>query len=260
MISSTSEWYYGRAMGTAFTYLFVLSAVIGLILSALPDRSITLERKRRRSASIRRFDAAALVLLAGLLGSKVFSAVIRTEGPTDLQTLLEPGGGSLLGGLAAGAAGFCLYAWLTNENGLRLVDGLALPAVVLAFGSWIGCALSSCAYGRRTSAAWFSPPGPDYLGIVEPRWPTQTIGALSALAVLAALLFWIPASAPPGYRAAFTGLILGLSLIGIAALRGDPVSSLAGLRVDSLAGILLLAIGIATGAAALISRRRTSNG
>lgn len=257
--SYAAQWYYGRAMATPFTLVFIVSAMIGLILSALPEHAGSAERSQRARPSLHRFDAAALALIFGLLGSKLLFVALQPERIQDWQTVLAPGSGALLGGLLAGAAVFCVYAWISEENILRLADGLALPGVVLTFGSWIGCALQGCAYGRRTADSWIASPGPDYLGIIEPRWPTQTAGALSALLILAALLFWIPGSAPSGLRATLTCLILGLSLTGIAALRGDPVAWLAGVRIDSLAGLTLTAFGGLIAAATFVEHARRAD-
>lgn len=246
-------------MESPFTVVFVAAAVLALIMTAIPERIAPSDRKTSFSKSIRQFDAGAVVLVSGLVGSKLLAIALRPAELRDWTDFLAPNGGLLLGAILLGSAGLVVFAMFTGEPLLGLADGIALPGAILALGSWIGCALDGCAYGRRTAATWITPPGPDYLGIVEPRWPTQTIGALSALAILAALLFWVPPSASPGVRSALTCMVIGLSLTGVAALRGDPVGSLVGVRVDSLAGIALLAMGGLTALLAIVNRSgRTS--
>lgn len=195
-----------------------------------------------------------MTLIAGVLGSRLLFVLLRPaqEDSPFLARVLDPAnGGVLLGGLLAGLLSLAVMAWFLERDLLKQADGIALPGAVLAFGGWIGCALQACAYGRRTEPSWLSPPGPDYLGIIEARWPTQTIGALSALVLIAVMLFWLP-SGNPGMRAALVGIGLGLSLSAVSALRGDPVNILAGLRVDTWAGLTLTTFGLSCGVASAL--------
>lgn len=238
-------------MGSSFEVVFVISSIIALALSVLPG-PLGSRRPLWDAPSLRTFDAAAIALVTGLLGSRLlYLALHPGQGASSyLVRVMDPSsGGVLLGGLLAGLLSLAFTAWLTERPILRYADGLALPGAVLAFGSWIGCALEACAYGRRTQPSWFSPPSPDYLGIIEARWPTQSIGALSALVMIAVLILW-PSPAAPGQRAALGATGLGVSMIVIAALRGDPVSLIAGLRVDTWAGLALTAFGVSCGALA----------
>jgi len=98
-----------------------------------------------------------------------------------------------------------------------------------------------------------TPPSPDLLGNLAPRWPTQAIGGVYTLLVLLVLFRLAQQGLRSGLLAAIALSLLSAGPLAIAWLRGDPMPVMAGLRLDGVASAALLALGLG----AVVLRIRT---
>ena len=149
-------------------------------LSYLVGAGVFLWAARRRKLATEGMGVLAGVgFAAGVLGAKLTQLVASG---LPLSKAAQPGGRSLLGGLA--------FGWLAVEiakrrMGIRRSTGdlfaLALPAGE-AVGR-IGCHLNGCCYGERCDAPWA------ILQHGAKRYPAQLLSAATAAAIFGFLLW-----------------------------------------------------------------------
>lgn len=175
------------------------------------------------------------------------------------------GGLSGSGALVGGALAALLSAWLAGRQPGRSADLLLPLGAALSAAAWLACWLDGAAYGAQ-SPAWWALPAGDEWGLYARRFPTQLLGALLALGWYALLEAGQGAGRPlnrlpEGGLAAVWLLGSGLSLFGLALLRGDPAQLWAGLRLEAWAalGVCLLAL-LGLGWAWLAARQQAQNG
>lgn len=241
-------------MINAFAVAIMLATLAGLVWLGQSDEwGVGRRSPGIRLTPVERIDGALLSLGAGLLGAR--SAFVLTHlgyyGDRPWESLwFWQGGLSWIGGAIGATAGLALYARARGTPFLPLADSLAPPLALFSVAGWIGCLVDGCAYGRRASFGLLTPPLPDLLGTLAPRWPTQTAGALLGIALLV-VLFVIPRrNLRPGVMACLAVAILSGGSLALEFLRADPAPILAGLRLEALGAGAFLALG-AFGMAAL---------
>ena len=147
-----------------------------------------------------------IALMAGLLGAR--AGYVATHWDYFSQRLDETlyfwqGGLSWAAGAFGALIGLAVYILLTRRPFWSLLDALAIPAAIVASAAWLGCLIDRCAYGFKTAPGLLTPPAPDMIGNIAPRWPTQTLGVLLSLIVVGAYcigfptLICVPACLPP---------------------------------------------------------------
>jgi len=104
-----------------------------------------------------------------------------------------------------------------------LGDSIVLPLLAGQILGWLGNLLSGSAYGQVGSSAadpflfyW-----PDIYGVKLPRFPTQAVGILASLALLAILLGVRMQRPPAGTLLALYLVLYGGVHFGIELTRGD---------------------------------------
>jgi prolipoprotein diacylglyceryltransferase len=138
---------------------------------------------------------------------------------------------------------------LNDRRPIELLDtfALALP-IGLAFG-WLGSYFSAAAYGRELYPGdaffWLAVDQPDLYGLVNPRWPSQLLGAAWSGLVAISLLSLRRRAWPAGTRFWFCLAVYSLGVFAIGFTRADDVPLLGGWRVDQLfdAGLALAGLG-----------------
>jgi phosphatidylglycerol:prolipoprotein diacylglycerol transferase len=240
-------------MFEAFPILFGLTGLAGLVWLGVIEASPAslLDPATLKSVSpTQRLDLGAAALVGGLLGARLEFCAIHTAYYTShlLEILAIWQGGLAWGGAALGAVLAVLAVGLLKGAGFwRVTDLLALPAAAMAFTTWLGCQIDGCAYGFHTAASWWTTTGPDWLGMVVPRWPTQTVGALASLLLFVGLYqaagqTWMHAR--PGRLAC--AALAGIALVALALsfTRADPVPLVASQRFDLVesSAVLLAAL------------------
>jgi len=230
-------------MSNAYPLALAAGALLGLLWLGLSP----LERLTRIEDSIARVDAGLIGLFAGLLGGRLAYVVTHWEyyGSRLIESVwFWEGGLSWAGAALAGVIGVALHERLARRPFWVEADQLAIPAAILGTASWLGCLADACAYGRRTLASLWTPPAPDLLGNLAPRWPTQAMGAVYTLLVLLLLFRLAQLELRSGLLAALALSLLAAGPLAIALIRGDPMPVIAGLRLDGVASAALLALGL----------------
>jgi prolipoprotein diacylglyceryltransferase len=230
-------------MTNAYPLALAAGALLGLLWLGLAP----FERQAKADDSVARIDAGLIALFAGLLGGRLAYVVTHWEyfGSRVIESVwFWKGGLSWAGAALAGLLGVAVYDRLARRPFWPEADQLAIPAAIVGATSWLGCLADACAYGRRTAPGLLTPPAPDLLGNLAPRWPTQAIGGVYTLLVLLVLLRLAQLGLHSGLLAAIALSLLSAGPLAIAWFRGDPMPVMAGLRLDGVASAALLALGL----------------
>lgn len=201
----------------------------------------------RRSAPVERIDGALISLGFGLLGARVAFVLIHWGYYSEHlweSTWFWQGGLSWVGGALGATAGLAAYSGMRRKSFPGLADSLAPPLALFSVAGWLGCLVDGCAYGRRASFGWLTPPSPDLLGNVAPRWPTQTLGALLGVALLVALLLVNRRKVRPGVLACLAVSVLSAGSLALEFVRADPAPAAGGLRLEAIGAGMFLAAGM----------------
>jgi phosphatidylglycerol:prolipoprotein diacylglycerol transferase len=206
-----------------------------------------------------RIDVGISVLIAGLIGAR--TGFIMLHWPYYLQRPIEifqfwQGGLSWITGSVGVLLGLGLFAGITKRSFWELFDVLALPGSVVALACWTGCLFDGCAYGRAMDAGVWTPPSPDIFGEQIPRWPTQTVGVIYSLVVIAVMVWLMGRRLTPG---TLGSLCLGLIAVGALILsftRADPVLLMFGFRIDSVGSAAMMTLALVGLALRSIQHRR----
>jgi len=229
------------------TIVYPLALAAGALLGLLWLGFSPLERQAKADDSVARIDAGLIALFAGLLGGRLAYVVTHWEyyGGRIIESVWFWNGGlSWAGAALAGLLGVAIYDRLARRPFWPEADQLAIPAAVVGATSWLGCLVDACAYGRRTALGMLTPPAPDLLGNLVPRWPTQAIGGVYTLLVLLVLFRLAQLGLRSGLLAAIALSLLSVGPLAIAWFRGDPMPVMAGLRLDGVASAAMLALGL----------------
>ncbi len=227
-------------MNNAYPWVFAIGALISLLW-------LGLQPTQRENGTIARIDVGLIALLAGLLGAR--AGYVATHwgyfSPRLDETLyFWQGGLSWAAGAFGALVGLTVYIVLTRRSFWKLADALAIPAAIVASAAWLGCLIDRCAYGLRTAPGPLSPPAPDMIGTIAPRWPTQTLGVLLSLIVVGALYWLSHLDLRPGLLAVLSLSLVALIALALSFTRGDPMPTLAGIRWDGLGSAAVLSLGL----------------
>ncbi|HZY42772.1 MAG TPA: prolipoprotein diacylglyceryl transferase [Anaerolineae bacterium] len=246
--------------------MYAAALSLGLIAALIVTG---LEARSRHIRSALWLDAALAAITIGVVAARLGYAALNwayfQHHPLEVLEIWE-GGLSWHAGLIGGSIGAWLIAHRSRDHQpIELLDVFALAVPVgLAFG-WIGSQFAATAYGRELYPGdpffWLAVDRADLYGLVNPRWPSQTLGAAWSTIVLVGLVLTRRRAWPAGARfwlfvAAYS---LGAFLIGFT--RGDDVPRLSGGRVDQLLDAALVAVGLSQLVRrSLAARRKDSHG
>jgi len=239
---------------TIFSFLAGAGATLGLWQVA----------RRAQSQHTRRLlDYGTLVLLAALLGARVFYVVVHGAyyAAHPLEAVEIWLGGLSWPGAAMGAILELIILSLARRYPLGwLADGLSPLIGPVAIALFLGCWQAGVMYGQALPNGSLGFPTVDEAGAVSVRVPLQLICALGLLVYL-----WIAehALAPldgkrsyPGLRASLFSLGLGLALLAAESLRADPVPYWGSLSVDTWCAYGLIALSLLGVFASLVRIKR----
>ncbi len=225
---------------------YAVMMTLGLIAAAF----VSLSEGRRHSRSAVMLDAVLAAVTIGIVTARLGYAVINWDYYRDhAAEILRVWQGGL--NWQIGLIGGSIGAWLIaqrDDSPWRIMDALASGAALGVGFGWIGSYLSATAYGRELFPGdpffFVAIDAPDWYSSVNPRWPTQLIGA--AWAVLIFVVLWSTRQRdwPAGRRywlflAAYS---LGAFIIGFT--RGDDMPQLAGWRIDQIFDALFFLAGV----------------
>ncbi|NIS83120.1 MAG: hypothetical protein GTO14_23615 [Anaerolineales bacterium] len=234
-------------MTNAYPLVFTLGVLSGLLWLGLANSNSGRSSLRRSGVDQRilRIDAGLSALVGGLVGARAGFVLLHWDyylgRPAEMLWFWQ-GGLTWVGGAVGALLGLVLYTAFTGHAFWPLVDALSLPGAMVALSAWTGCLLDGCAFGRQTSTGpWISPTEDMFAGSAN-RWPTQSVGLLYSILVLATL-YWL---SDRGMKEGMLGS-LGLSMIAGGALalsftRSDPALLLMGFRLDTVGSAIVLLI------------------
>jgi phosphatidylglycerol:prolipoprotein diacylglycerol transferase len=227
-------------VNNAYPWVLATGALISLLW-------LGLQPPQRESEGTARIDAGLIALLAGLLGARAGYVATHwgyfSQRP-DEALFFWQGGLSWAAGAFGALIGLAIYVLISQRPFWRLVDALAVPAAIVASAAWLGCLIDRCAYGVRTAPGLLTPPTPDMIGNVAPRWPTQALGGLLSLVVVG-ILYWLShLDLRPGLLAALSLSLVALIALALSFTRGDPMPAFAGIRMDGLGSAAVLSLGL----------------
>ncbi len=224
----------------AYPWIFAIGALISLLW-------LGLQPTWQGSDSTARIDAGLIALLAGLPGARAGYVVTHwsyfSARPGEAFYFWQ-GGLSWAAGALGALIGVAVYVLLSRRSFWMHADSLAIPAAIVASAAWLGCWVDRCAYGLKTAPGLLTPPAPDMIGNIAPRWPTQVLGGLLSLIVVGALYWLSHLDLRPGLLAALSLSLVALIALGLSFTRGDPMPALAGIRWDGLGSAAVLALGL----------------
>jgi heme/copper-type cytochrome/quinol oxidase subunit 4 len=227
----------------SFSLLVGIGAGIGLwrVVRGAPERQATFL-----------LNTGLIILGSGLVGARLAYvwinwAYFATHLPEILQIWL--GGLSWPGAFAGAALALSIIAIPA-----RTPRGDAIPAgwfgdrlypmlPPLAISLWLGCWQTGHGYGPLLpGGTWWGVPSLDETGTLALHWPLQPLAAVTLLAFFGILETLIPLRRPVGRLSglALTGLLLHLLAFSFAS--AEPGPTWQGLRLETWAAILFLAL------------------
>jgi prolipoprotein diacylglyceryltransferase len=160
------------------------------------------------------------------------------------------GGISWFGALVGGCLAVPVIAKKTQKSAGELADELRPLFASIVVSAWLAGWMTGYAYGVEVND-WWGIRSVDEWGIIAPRWPTQLVGAVSALS-----FHWIFDQFTALKRIRIDGLAallelggFALTLLAISPFRGDPMPVWSGMRLDILASsfyVILCIISVLT--------------
>jgi phosphatidylglycerol:prolipoprotein diacylglycerol transferase len=218
-----------------YSLIFGIGAAVGLAWIAW---------KSPRGAGRRHIDVGLLVLIGGLVGSRLFFAILNwSYYENHLAEIPQIYLGGLVwpGALLGGSLVLVGYVAWTGESMGAYADTLFPLFVSLVVVSWLGCWVDGCAYGK-VSNAWWALPARDEGGLLSSRFPLQLLGAFMALSTFLIIDVNRERFIRPGMLALLGGFILTLEYTFLSFWRVDPSPLWLGLRLDLWVAFMLLAI------------------
>lgn len=244
----------------AYPPVLIVGVLAGLLWAVYAGSGEHPVHLRAVEAAAGRLDAC----VAGLAGALLFARLLYVGthweyfSPQPMTAFAFWQGGLTGWGAGLGVlAGLGGYSLLSSRPFWQLTDAIAVPATLVLFSGWIGCLLDGCAYGQSYQAGLFTPPSPDVLGQKQPRLPTQSGGALTAVASLLVLVPWARGDHPPGTTGLLALGLHSLSALGLSLWRADPVPIVAGVRSDTLGAAALALIAVVLFAARMSTTLRS---
>lgn len=228
--------------------LYPLIFGAGVIASALwlaTQQPQHLPASRARDMDLLPALTAALAggFICARLGYVLTYHAYFSENP--IQSLwLWQGGLSGAGGLLGACIGIGVYARWTRLPFKQISDELALPGLILAACSWIGCWLEGSVYGMRLDFELPLLTTRDMFGNLAARWPAALIGLIPALGALFVLTRRGVHRWRPGCQASLAGSAAALGMLLASLVRADPLPILFDLRLDTLAGLFTTIAGL----------------
>jgi phosphatidylglycerol:prolipoprotein diacylglycerol transferase len=239
--------------------LFSLGIVLGLTWIAFADEANP--QVGRPETSVQHPDPTSAVLVAligGLSGARLLFVVLHLsyfqDHPSEIIALWQ-GGLSASGGILGALLAIWGYTWKDTAYRWRLLDRLAIPALILAITSWVGCWLDGVAYGKPVDLSLGILMNSDPFEAQTARWPTQFAGVLLSLLGFLSLFHFSP-RLTEGLTATLAMSAISVTLVVVGLFRGDPGYAIRTIRLDLLGPVVLTALGLTT---TMIHSLRVSN-
>jgi phosphatidylglycerol:prolipoprotein diacylglycerol transferase len=225
--------------GPFFTvYSYGLMVALGFILATA---GLVRQARREGLDSGRVYDFCFVLLIAGILGARIFYVVLNWSDFNDrLLDIVKINQGGLVwfGGLLGAFLAGVLFIRRQQWSFVRMAD-LTAPWIALgqAVGR-VGCFLNGCCYGFRTPHGLYFP----VLG--DCYFPSQIVDALTLGAVFLILYRAQRRSTTGGRVFALYLVAAGLQRFGMEILRGDVRPFYFGLSIFQWIALGVVAAGM----------------
>lgn len=239
---------------------------LGLVLALLVAG---VEARACRIRSAVWLDAVLAALTIGVVAARLGYAALNwayfQQHPLEVLEIWE-GGLNWHAGLIGGALGAWLIAHRSaDRHPGELLDVLALALPLGVIFGWLGSYFSAAAYGRELYPGqaffWLAVDRPDAYGQINPRWPSQLLGAVWGGVIALGLLATRRRRWPPGTRFWLFLAAYSLGSFFIGFTRADEVPLLAGWRVDQIMDGVLLIVGLSQVVrGSVLARRKDTHG
>jgi prolipoprotein diacylglyceryltransferase len=227
-----------------FSVMTSIGVGLGLFWSVLPVSIFPKIAKERVALS-------AIALGGALLGGRTGYVLVnwpyfQEHIPEISQVWL--GGLSWTGSLSGALIVIFVSARIRKTPFGNYSDGLLPLLSSITVSVWLACWVTGYAYGQEVRT-WWGIPARDEWGMVATRWPTQLVGAISALGVqwiMDQFRFrkWVTI---PGITTCLVIAGLSVTILVVSPYRADPVPMVNGIRLDTWGsgGFLLFSIILA---------------
>lgn len=225
-----------------YSFLIGLGAALGLL---------QIYRHNLSSETNRWVDGGLYTLIGILLGARLVFVLLHLNYYQHhlLETLqFWLGGLSAYGGILGGLITAGILALVWRKPYFQITDSLVPLIPTLAVFAWLGCWQVGAAYGvAAPEGAWWGVRTLDESGFFQLRFPLQIVAALLAFAYYGWLEIRPPVFKQDGlktitYVSGITAILILTSLF-----RADASPMLAGIRLDTWAGLVLLALVLLAG-------------
>lgn len=265
MVSGSCQWYHcanwrGAPLINPYSILLSIGILVGLLWTALIGTQHTQSQdiSGDLGQSVTRLDRGLIALLGGMLGARFAFVITHWDyyqtRPQEWFWIWQ-GGFSWVGALLGSLSLLIMFSLIRRRSFGKIVDSLAIPALIVGISAWLGCWLSGCAYGYRLESISILPASPDYFGNLSPRWPTQLVGGLFCLAMFLGLNLYPFPGYPAGFLTSVTILGLAISTWILSYTRADPIRMIGSMRLDTLSSAVIFSLA-AISAITLALRQR----
>lgn len=235
----------GEGLVARYPFMLSLGVAAGLLWHMLASRAPATSGVPQAGypPPAKGINASLVALAGGLLGARLAFVLVHSGyylvHPVEALAIWQ--GGLAWHGAAAGVVlGLLVYSRLAITPFWAMIDTLAVPVTWVAAAAWIGCLLDGCAYGARMEDVWWAIPAPDWIGVVAPRWPTQLAGSALCLVSVVLLTRFEELRLWPGASGCLSLALIAAISTGLSLTRGDPIWLVLGVRLDTLASIVIL--------------------
>ena len=231
----------------AYSILLSLGALFGLLWIGFRARSNTAPGSLH-APRYNPIDVGIVVLVLGLLGARILHVAIHSsyywQRPEQILAYWE-GGLSWFGAALGVGIGLLIASRFWRTSFWHLGDLLAIPIALITAMSWLGCLVEGCAYGRAFPLDLPFLRSTDLFGNFVARWPTQALGVTLTALLLFLLLFFADRNLPNGVLFLTCVGAIGVQLLLLNLVRGDPGYLISDVRLGALAALpLILFAGI----------------
>ena len=222
---------------TIYSYGLML-AVAAVICSLLMSR----DARRLKIPSEMVFDFYFWVVLAGILGARIFYVILNWEDYFQYNpgaiVMIQSGGLAWQGGLGMAMLVGIFFVWLKKQSILTWMD-MSAPYIALgqAIGR-LGCFLNGCCYGRLVSWGIYFPVHGERLH------PTQLYSAAALFLIFIMLKIFRRHSRIPGHVFAWYMMLAAVERFVVEFFRADHFTLYAGFSIFQIVTLGIFSCGI----------------
>lgn len=235
----------GEGLVTRYSFTLSIGVAAGLLWLIRTSRTASTPDPTQPgpNSPSQRINVGLAALAGGLFGARL-AFVLAHFGyylTRPLESLAFWQGGLAWAGGAVGAVlALLVLSRLKAASFWSFADLIAIPAMWVSAGAWMGCYLDRCAYGIPLDRGWWAIRASNWIGDVSLRWPTQLAGSMLCLLGVAGLMGFQRIRPGTGASGCISLAWIAAVSTGLSLTRADPIWLIFGVRLDTLASIAVL--------------------